>query len=418
MKKNIVVLFLLFVCLFESCTQDTFVAPPETDPCELNNPEMDSMNNILYCGSREYYDNETNLFSVNFANGKISKYDFRTNKVVRLCKHKRCTEGECPFYMGRASFLHKYEGLFYYFYWVNDSILDQPNSNVTSDRIAAYNPLTGTYKDVYEDVTKSNYSALRSIKCKNEYMYALEMISTKDNPESEEDYQLTLIKYNLLNQKRDILFTCDDKIRPISDQPAILFVTENNIYFGSNVTGQIWKTNMTGGEFEYLVDGDNNFLALLDAYGVSLCDDWVYFTVYAHDIDPNIPYGRALAIYRVHIYDKTIERIGNMFCQWFFVTDNYVYFEPCEIQYDGVGLLPEHTISRMKHDGTGLEIFPPVTADAESFIITRPWFANNRFYFSLAGIEGGNYPEATAITIEYDITTGQSKWIYDSSVLE
>lgn len=434
-QKNcaIFAMALLLNFLMVACSPQTLIPiEPENTGDEVLagwNSITDSMSNVLYYGSKQYFAADGYVISRYFGTQEYYKYNTKTDTYTRLCSHIDCVKTECPFWKAdRTVFRHFYNGRAY-FVWNDLTYPDATKGESITyyhTRIMSYDVTTGEYEEVLGVSGRSDWGgyAFRTyLFTENELYYVTHLPRDEGTiPETEGDYIYSFWRCDLISGNKEVLFTSDDHTW-LYEFSEPLFLLNDRFIFGDNELGKIWSVDYSGDNYCDIVPGANGVLALLDAYGTFVVDNYIYFAVPSWDLglDANGFYA-----YRAKVDGSKIERVSETAVSWIYVTNNYIYFEGTNI-LDNAKYTGDYVFGRMRHDGSEEEevfVFRfsdeslakrldiEVSGYISAMVIDRPALIGNCFYFDLSYADSDkpeNYPALCNkyTTVKLDLYTGK-----------
>ena len=326
------------------------------------------------------------------------KYNFKTKSVTSLCSDELCSHSshssDCKL-QDSCVYYFTYENSIYYSRYYSEIIdtidVVDDNGNIAQEYITeqhqcfcAYDITTGDYRE-FLNINVSESAQMYRVVQYNGNAYYWRHIPNNDHPKSLEDYTRSLCAINLKTGKEQILFSVENLI---SEHAALIFISDNRIYFADNTLGTLLSFDLNGENLKIHLDGQGHNIGLFDKYGTFKCGDWIYYAVSAAVINGETylktGFQNCHYLYRLNVNSDEKERLSNDLISFFNITNGYIYYFLSAEQYD-TDLLAEanpiegdcSVIVRIRHDGserTNMGYFEGKIAMA--------WIANEELYIS------------------------------------
>jgi len=370
------------------------------DSVKLNQDEKKhvSTKKIQYNGWHDYISDDTYVIrSEGFGQHMVEKFNIKTQKITGVCLQNDCRhEGLqfssytnlCRIPTGSDLFFIRDKKIYYKYKitsYDEEELQKTGSSHMTHTWILAeYDITTGYYSELLS-FNQNDFEQMLNFIHDDEYVYYLRYIAKIQNPQKNEDYALSLCRLSFEKHNQEVMFSladCCDLLPGVIPDP--LAVEDGIIYFTCNQTGQLFKIDLDGQNFSYLIDGKNGFRGLYDAYGTFYREGKIYFTEYAQEEKQEIEAADVLIPYCIDCKTAELSAISNDYVRWIFVCDNSIFYEMAgtqiaEGQYDTVFEdRSEHIIKEISFDGAEINRY---TIKVDNTMINGVWGEGNYLFF-------------------------------------
>ena len=300
------------------------------------------------------------------------KYNLTTHTVTPICMDELCNhtnrsnckiKGDNIYY-----FIHQnklYYNRSYYEIVGSYEVIGQDGKTEiqyiteTHQCFCSYDLTTGDYRELL-DINVSEVETMKRVILYENSAYYLRYFPNKSNPQTVEDYTLSLCCMNLNSGKERLVF---DATQFLNQSSVLIFAKDHRFYFANNQLGTLLSIDQEGKDVKILIDGQGENFASFDRYGTFLCGDWIYYAVpaVAADGDKFTAAGISSGYYlfRVHIENGTKEKLSDDLITSFNVTNGYIYYFLSSQQYTAEKNAEANPIEedceviiRIDHDGS------------------------------------------------------------------
>ena len=247
--------------------------------------------------------------------------------------------------------------------------------------IAAYHTVKGTYRELMDySFTFTSYDELRELPdmaahtifqfyVYNGDGYLLKYLPITDNPQTEDDYVLTLVRVDLQTGKFTPLWDRDGKM---NTQFNMYGVFDGKALFSDTAIGSLFCYNLADGTEQVLLPGSPDANSADHGYfnydGIGIYDGWVYYCIRPEEKSTEY-------IWRLNLETGEREQVSDIAFYSWAMDKNYIYGETASYfsqqtdEYrqmaepfpavDGIEKWEQYalfnTIIRLSHDGTNPE---------------------------------------------------------------
>lgn len=390
--------FTFILCLTLTCMCLIGCNDNSGTPQFNGNQEMET---VMYSGHHDYLSDGVYVVSRNF-DGYIKKYNIKTDRLSRACNCLDKCDDDCMMkWSNRVQLYALRNGKIYYSSFYPERGEDEV-ANKSVYYLACTDLVTHESRKLYE-ITASEYETFQARCFQDNYAYYVRNIPQVSDPKNEQDYLLSMCRMDLDTAKEQVLFTAKDQSHISKAFPRLIL--KDGIVFGDMDTGNLWKVDLDGSNFRWIVKSGTDVPAIEDSYGIFYKDGYIYYASYAKEMLGEIDKPAGYYIYRVSLENGEVQRLNDAVVKWLFVTDTCIYFECIFDRDDERGLsYNEHQICAMSHTGEDVRSFPVLTIkEYPKSAVTGVWFDGGAFYFTCMCEDSKE--RLTTVTIKYDVAT-------------